>query len=149
MKQAMAKPPEQMSGDRRRRRRPVWLDLRRTGRGLQAMLLGGLASLISLIITFWTLPQISSDGRLPILRLVVLLAVFSMLMRWVLAGVAILIGSVGVLVGGLLSQFGVVYLGITVDPGREPARRRRGAAAGRDRDVVGERVRRLGRVRRQ
>ena len=81
------------------------------------MLFGGLASLISLIITFWTLPQISSDGRLPILRLVVLLAVFSMLMRWVLAGVAILIGSVGVLVGGLLSQFGVVYLGITVDPG--------------------------------
>lgn len=81
------------------------------------MLFGGLASLISLIITFWTLPQISSDGRLPILRLVVLLAVFSMLMRWVLAGIAILIGSVGVLIGGLLSQFGVVYLGITVDPG--------------------------------
>jgi hypothetical protein len=113
----MAKPPEQMSGDRRRRR-PVWLDLRRrTGRGLQAMLFGGLASLISLIITFWTLPQISSDGRVPILRLVVLLAVFSMLMRWVLAGIAILIGSLGVLIGGLLSQFGVVYLGITVDPG--------------------------------
>jgi hypothetical protein len=112
----MAKPPE-VSGDRRRRR-PVWLDLRsRTGRGLHAMLFGGLASLISLIITFWTLPQISSDGRVPILRLVVLLAVFSMLMRWVLAGIAILIGSIGVLVGGLLSQFGVVYLGITVDPG--------------------------------
>ncbi|MEV5964286.1 alkaline phosphatase family protein [Kribbella sp. NPDC051952] len=112
----MAKPPEQVSGDRRRRR-PVWLDLRRTGRGLQAMLYGGVASLISLIITFWTLPQISSDGRLPIFRLVVLLALFSILMRWVLAGVAILIGSIGVLVGGLLSQFGVVYLGITVDPG--------------------------------
>ena len=112
----MAKPPEQVSGDRRRRR-PVWVDLRRTGRGLQATLYGGLASLISLVITFWTLPQISSDGPLPILRLVVLLAVFSVLMRWVLAGVAILIGSVGVLVGGLLSQFGVVYLGITVDPG--------------------------------
>ncbi len=113
----MAKPPEQMSGDRRRRR-PVWLDLRRrTGRGLQAILFGGLASLISLMITFWMLPQISSDGRLPILRLVVLLAVFSMVMRWVLAGTAILIGSIGVLVGGLLSQFGVIYLGITVDPG--------------------------------
>ncbi|GAA0616472.1 nucleotide pyrophosphatase [Kribbella sandramycini] len=115
----MAKPPEQVSGDRRQRGpgKPVWLDLRRTGRGLQAMLYGGMASLISLVITFWTLPQISSDGRLPILRLVVLLAVFSVIMRWVLAGVAILIGSVGVLVGGLLSQFGVVYLGITVDPG--------------------------------
>ncbi|HEY4570912.1 MAG TPA: alkaline phosphatase family protein [Kribbella sp.] len=113
----MAKPPEQVSADRRRG--PIWLDLRRTGRGLQAMLYGGLASLISLIITFWTLPQISSDGRLPILRLVVLLAVFSVLMRWVLAGVAILIGSIGVLVGGLLSQFAVVYLGITVDPGVE------------------------------
>ncbi|MFI6826006.1 alkaline phosphatase family protein [Kribbella sp. NPDC050241] len=110
----MAKPPEQVSD---RRRRPFWLDLRRTGRGLQAMLLGGLLSLISLIITFWTLPQISSDGRTPILRLVLLLALFSILMRWVLAGVAILIGSIGVLVGGLLSQFGVVYLGITVDPG--------------------------------
>ncbi|TDW76006.1 type I phosphodiesterase/nucleotide pyrophosphatase [Kribbella pratensis] len=95
----------------------MWLDLRRTGRGLQAMLYGGLASLISLVITFWTLPQISSDGRLPIFRLVVLLAVFSVLMRWVLAGVAVLIGSLGVLIGGLLSQFGVVYLAITVDPG--------------------------------
>ncbi len=63
------------------------------------------------------LPQISSDGWLPIVRLVVLLAMFGLLMRWVLAGIAILIGSVGVLVGGLLSQFGVVYLGITVDPG--------------------------------
>ncbi|WP_405058057.1 alkaline phosphatase family protein [Kribbella sp. NBC_01505] len=112
----MAKPPEQVSGDRRGRR-PVWLDLRRTGRGLQAMLVGGMLSLISLIITFWTLPQISSDGRMPILRLVVLLAVFSVLVRWVLAGVAVLIGSIGVLVGGLLSQFGVVYLGVTVDPG--------------------------------
>ncbi|MEV4265527.1 alkaline phosphatase family protein [Kribbella sp. NPDC049584] len=111
----MAKPPEQVYDDRRRR--PMWLDLRRTGRGLRAMLYGGLASLISLVITFWTLPQISSDGRLPILRLVVLLAVFSVLMRWVLAGVAVLIGSLGVLIGGLLSQFGVVYLAITVDPG--------------------------------
>ncbi|NUR97158.1 MAG: nucleotide pyrophosphatase [Kribbellaceae bacterium] len=109
----MAKPPEQVS----RRRRPVWLDLRRTGRGLGAMLYGGLASLITLIITFWLLPQISSDGRLPIFRLVVLLAVFSVLMRWILAGIAVLIGSIGVLVGGLLSQFAVVYLGITVDPG--------------------------------
>jgi len=113
----MAKPPEQVSTDRRPPRRPVWLDLRRTTRGLQAMLLGGLASLISLVITFWTLPQISSDGRLPILRLVVLLAVIGLAVRWVLAGVAVLIGSVGVLVGGLLSQFGVVYLGVTLDPG--------------------------------
>jgi hypothetical protein len=112
----MAKPPEQVTGDRRRRR-PVWLDLRRTGRGIAAMLYGGLASLITLVITFWTLPQISSDGRLPIFRLVVLLAVFSVVMRWILAGIAVLIGSVGVLVGGLLSQFAVVYLGITIDPG--------------------------------
>lgn len=95
----------------------MWLDLRRTTSGLQAMLYGGLASLISLIITFWTLPQISSDGPVPVLRLVVLLAVIGLLMRWVLAGVAILIGSIGVLVGGLLSQFGVVYLGVTLDPG--------------------------------
>jgi hypothetical protein len=111
----LAKPPEQVSGDRRRR--PIWLDVRRTTRGLQAMLLGGLASLVSLVITFWTLPQISSDGPLPVFRLVVLLAVIGLLMRWLLAGLAILIGSLGVLVGGLLSQFGVVYLGVTLDPG--------------------------------
>ncbi|WP_241994911.1 phage holin family protein [Kribbella sp. VKM Ac-2568] len=113
----MAKPPEQVSADRRPHSRPVWLDLRRTTRGLQAMFLGGLASLISLVITFWTLPQISSDGALPVLRLVVILAVIGLLMRWILAGVAILIGSIGVLVGGLLSQFAVVYLGVTIDPG--------------------------------
>ncbi|WP_432949960.1 alkaline phosphatase family protein [Kribbella sp. CA-253562] len=111
----MAKPPEQISGDRRRR--PIWLDVRRTTRGLQALLLGGLASFASLVITFWTLPQISSDGTLPVLRLVLLLAVIGLLMRWLLAGLAILIGSIGVLVGGLLSQFGVVYLGVTLDPG--------------------------------
>lgn len=113
----MAKPPEQVSAERPRRRSPGWLDLRRTTRGLQSMFYGGLASLISLVITFWTLPQISSDGRLPILRLVVLLAVIGLVMRWILAGVAILIGSIGVLVGGLLSQFWVVYLGVTLDPG--------------------------------
>lgn len=113
----MAKPPEQMSAGRPQRRSPVWLDIRRTGRGLQAMLLGGLASLVSLVITFWTLPQISSDGTLPVLRLVAILALISLVVRWILAGVAILIGSVGVLVGGLLSQFGVVYLGVTIDPG--------------------------------
>ena len=81
------------------------------------MLLGGLASLISLVITFWTLPQISANGRMPVLRLVVILAVFGLIMRWILAGIAVLIGSIGVLVGGLLSQFGVVYLAISVDPG--------------------------------
>ncbi|GAA1613208.1 phage holin family protein [Kribbella sancticallisti] len=113
----MAKPPEQVSAGRRQRRSPVWVDVRRTTRGLQAMLLGGLASLVSLVITFWTLPQISSDGTLPVLRLVVILAVIGLLVRWILAGIAILIGSVGVLVGGLLSQFGVVYLAVTVDPG--------------------------------
>ena len=113
----MAKPPEQVSVERPRRRSPGWLDLRRTTRGLQAMCYGGLASLISLVITFWTLPQISSTGTFPILRLVVLLAVIGLVMRWILAGVAILIGSVGVLIGGLLSQFWVVYLGVTLDPG--------------------------------
>jgi hypothetical protein len=113
----MAKPPDQRPAGRPQRRSPVWLDVRRTGRGLQAMLLGGLASLVSLVITFWTLPQISSDGTLPVLRLVVILAVISLVVRWILAGIAILIGSVGVLVGGLLSQFGVVYLAVTVDPG--------------------------------
>jgi hypothetical protein len=111
----LAKPPEQVSGDRRRL--PIQLSLRRTTVGLQALLYGGLASLVSLMITFWTLPQISSDGPVPILRLVVLLAVIGLLMRWLLAAIALLIGSLGVLVGGLLSQFGVVYLGVTVDPG--------------------------------
>lgn len=81
------------------------------------MLAGGLASLVSLVITFWTLPQISSDGPLPVVRLVLLLAVIGLLLRWLLAGIAVLIGSAGVLVGGLLSQFGVVYLGVMADPG--------------------------------
>jgi hypothetical protein len=98
---------------------PIWHDLSRTTTGLQSMLTGGLASLVSLIITFWLLPQISSDGTLPVFRLVVLLAVIGLVVRWLLASVAVLIGSVGVLVGGLLSQFGVVYLGVTLDPGVE------------------------------
>jgi hypothetical protein len=98
---------------------PIWHNLSRTTTGLQSMLTGGLASLVSLVITFWTLPQISSDGTLPVLRLMVLLAVIGLVVRWLLASIAVLIGSVGVLVGGLLSQFGVVYLGVTLDPGVE------------------------------
>ncbi|MDX6295194.1 MAG: hypothetical protein QOH50_4269 [Kribbellaceae bacterium] len=113
----MSKPPEPVSGKRPRRRLPIWRDLSRTTTGLQSMLTGGLASLVSLIITFWLLPQISSDGTLPVFRLVVLLAVIGLLVRWLLASIAVLIGSVGVLVGGLLSQFAVVYLGVTLDPG--------------------------------
>ncbi|WP_328994823.1 alkaline phosphatase family protein [Kribbella sp. NBC_01245] len=81
------------------------------------MLTGGLASLIVLALTFWILPQVSSDGALPLIRLVVIFAVIGLLMRWVLTGVAMLIGSVGVLIGGMLSQFVVVFFGIRLDPG--------------------------------
>lgn len=81
------------------------------------MLTGGLASLIVLGLTFWILPQVSSDGPLPLIRLVVIFAVIGLLMRWVLTGVAMLIGSIGVLIGGMLSQFAVVYFGIMLDPG--------------------------------
>jgi type I phosphodiesterase/nucleotide pyrophosphatase len=113
----MANPPERADGHRPWHRTPIWRDLGRTTSRLQTMLAGGLASLVSLAITFWMLPQISSDGALPVLRLVVLLAVIGLLMRWLLAGIAIVIGSVGVLLGGVLSQFVVVYLGIRLDPG--------------------------------
>ncbi|HEU4946092.1 MAG TPA: alkaline phosphatase family protein [Kribbella sp.] len=113
----MSKPPKPVAGDQPRRRSPIWIDLSRTTTGLRSMLTGGLASLVSLFITFWMLPQISSDGSLPVFRLAILLAVIGLLMRWLLAGIAVLIGSVGVLVGGLLSQFGVVYVGVTLDPG--------------------------------
>lgn len=98
-------------------RRPLWLDLSRSTTGVQSMLVGGLATFVSLVITFWLLPQISSNGALPVVRLVLLLAVIGLLMRWLLAGIAVLIGSTGVLIGGLLSQFAVVYLAIMVDPG--------------------------------
>src|SRR5687767_2493796 len=87
---------------RLRPRRPWWW---RGLAGLQSMLTGGLASLIVLALTFWILPQVSSDGALPLIRLVVIFAVIGLLMRWVLTGVAMLIGSVGVLIGGMVSQF--------------------------------------------
>ncbi|MGH3371831.1 MAG: alkaline phosphatase family protein, partial [Nocardioidaceae bacterium] len=81
------------------------------------MLAGGVASLVVLALTFWILPQIGSEGPIPLVRLVVIFAVIGLLMRWVLTGVAVLIGSVGVLVGGALSQFAIVYVGIRLDPG--------------------------------
>ena len=113
----MSDPPQPAADDRPQRQTPIWRDLSLTTTGLQSMVAGGLASLVSLVITFWMLPQISSDGAVPVLRLVVLLAVIGLLMRWLLAGIAVVIGSVGVLLGGLLSQFAVVYLGVTLDPG--------------------------------
>jgi hypothetical protein len=84
---------------------------------LRSTVTGGFASLVVLVLTFWSLPQISSDGPVPVLRLAVLLALIGALVRWLLAGLAMLIGSVGVLLGGLLSQFGVVYLAVQLDPG--------------------------------
>jgi hypothetical protein len=95
----------------------VWFDLSRTATGLRSVVTGGIASVIVVAITFWMLPQISSDGPLPLLRLAVLLSLIGAVVRWLLAGLALLIGSAGVLVGGLLSQVGVVYLGISMDPG--------------------------------
>jgi hypothetical protein len=81
------------------------------------MVTGGVASLVALGVTIWTLPQISSDGPLPLIRLAVLLALIGMVVRWLLAGLALLIGSGGVLAGGLVAQVGVVYLAIKIDPG--------------------------------
>lgn len=101
----------------RGRRLPVWFDLSRTATGLRSMVTGLLASTVVLAVTFWLLPQISSDGPIPLVRLAVLLSLIGTLVRWLLAGLAIVIGSAGVLVGGLVSQVGVVYLGINLDPG--------------------------------
>lgn len=109
---ASANPPQ-----RRTRRVPVWFDLRPTATGLRSLVTGGIASVIAIAVTFWTLPQVSSDGPVPLVRLAVLLSVIGVLVRWLLAGVGLLIGSAGVLVGGLLSQVGVVYLGLKLDPG--------------------------------
>jgi hypothetical protein len=106
------------AGERAPRARPrVWRGLSRRADGLRSTVTGGLASLVALAITIWALPQISSDGPLPLVRLAVLLSLFGTLVRWLLAGIGLLIGSGGVLVGGLLAQAGVVYLAITVDPG--------------------------------
>lgn len=99
------------------RRFPVWFDLSRTASGLRSMVTGLLASTVVLAVTFWLLPQISSDGPIPLVRLAVLLSLIGTVVRWLLAGLAIVIGSAGVLVGGLVSQVGVVYLGISLDPG--------------------------------
>ena len=103
------------TGRARRVRLLAWRDL--TASRLRAMVTGGIASMVVLAVTFWTLPQISSDGPLPLVRLAVLLSLIGVLVRWLLAGLALLIGSGGVLVGGLLSQFGVVYLAVQLDPG--------------------------------
>jgi hypothetical protein len=102
---------------RRPGRMPAWFDLSRTATGLRSMVTGGIASLLVLGVTFWVLPQISSDGAVPVLRLAVLLALIGTVVRWLLAGLALVIGSAGVLVGGLVAQVAVVYIGINIDPG--------------------------------
>ncbi len=107
--------PVPETGRARRVRWSAWRDL--TASRLRAMVTGGLASVVVLAITFWLLPQISSDGVLPVVRLAVLLSLIGIAVRWLLAGLALLIGSGGVLFGGLLAQVGVVYLGIRLDPG--------------------------------
>lgn len=89
--------------------RPTWPRLRSLGRAL-------LTSYLALGITLYILPGRQSSGPLPVLGLVLVVAVVGMLLRPVLLALAAVLGSIGLLVVGVLTQAIILDVAIGFAP---------------------------------
>jgi hypothetical protein len=78
----------------------------------------GATSFVVLAVTFWLLPGVwASGGPAALVELMVVLALIGMAMRWVLLGVAVLVGGIGVLALGTVLQAIVMYTGLRISDG--------------------------------
>ena len=85
----------------------------------RSLLRSGATSFVVLAVTFWLLPGVyASGGPAALVELMVVLALVGMVMRWVLLGVAVLVGGIGVLPLGTVLQAIVMYTGLRVSDGR-------------------------------
>jgi hypothetical protein len=78
----------------------------------------GVTNFAVLTITFWLLPGVrASGGPMALVNLMIVLALVGMAMRWVLLGVAVLVGGVGVLLLGTVLQTIVMFTGLRLADG--------------------------------
>jgi hypothetical protein len=78
----------------------------------------GVTNFAVLTITFWLLPGVrASGGPMGLVNLMIVLALVGMAMRWVLLGVAVLVGGVGVLLLGTVLQTIVMFTGLRLADG--------------------------------
>jgi hypothetical protein len=96
-----------------RRRARAW---RPTGPRLKALLRSISTSYIALGITLYILPGRQSSGPLAVLGLVMAVAVVGVLLRPLLAGLAVVLGSFGLLAVGVLSQAIILDVAIALAP---------------------------------
>ena len=84
----------------------------------RSMFRSGATSFAVLAVTFWLLPGVwASGGPAALVELMVVLALIGMAMRWVLLGVAVLVGGIGVLALGTVLQAIVMYTGLRISDG--------------------------------
>ncbi|WP_239151871.1 phage holin family protein [Virgisporangium aurantiacum] len=96
----------------------LWREWRPTMAWARSMLRSGATSFGVLAVTFWLLPGVyASGGPAALVELMVVLALVGMVMRWVLLGVAVLVGGIGVLALGTVLQAIVMYTGLLISDG--------------------------------
>lgn len=84
----------------------------------KSLLRSGATSFAVLAVTFWLLPGVrASGGPMGLINLMIVLSLVGMAMRWVLLGVAVLLGGVGVLALGVVLQSIVMFTGLRLADG--------------------------------
>jgi uncharacterized membrane protein YvlD (DUF360 family) len=89
---------------------------RPTGARLIGLLRSMITSFIALGVAFYVLPGRQSSGPLAVFVLVITVAVVGTLLRPLLLGLAVLLGSFGLLLVGLLSQATILAIAVSLAP---------------------------------
>ena len=85
---------------------------------IRSLVRTGVTNFVVLTITFWLLPGVrASGGPMALVNLMIVLALVGMAMRWVLLGVAVLVGGIGVLLLGTVLQTIVMFTGLRLADG--------------------------------
>jgi uncharacterized membrane protein YvlD (DUF360 family) len=92
------------------------LSWRPTGTKLVGLLRSLATSFIALGVTLYILPGTQSSGPGAVLVLVLLVAVVGLLLRPLLLGMTVLLGSFGLLLVGVLAQGGILAIAVSISP---------------------------------
>lgn len=96
------------------RRARAW---RPTGADLRDLIRSTVTSFVALWVALWVMPDLHPGGFWSVLALVAIVAAVGTLLRPPLVGLAVLLGPVGLLVVGLLSQAIILYIALLAAPG--------------------------------
>lgn len=96
--------------------RSLVLSWRPTGARLVGLFRALVTSFVALGVSFYVLPGEQSKGPMAVLMLVVVVAAIGALLRPLLLGLAVLLGSFGLLLVGVLAQAGVLAIAVSLAP---------------------------------